>query len=560
MSYPGDSSLSQEIQERIVTTFGQTLDLAEAGKTAEALLGCDFMLRLDPLFEAARSLQDRIQDADPPFEVADLRDTIEQMSEGDGAAEDLEEEEEVADEVIPLDDERPPFQETDEFELEELLDESEELAEEPLEEDQRVQSLLDEGQRALAGKRFQKAIDVWSRIFLIETDNQEATRRIEEARLLKAERERKIEERFNEAVSIFEDGDESQAFAAFEQVLFIEPEHLEAQQYIDRIRARRHSSEPAEEKGTGEPAVDGKGDSTASTLAPPTQPTSSGEDRIDKDPMTSDPPPLDAETTGSNRRFVLISSAVLLLVAAGGLLLYQNWGRFFPNSDETVPTVDSIRLPDRIARITTLYLSGETEPAREALEKIQPDNDDYERAQLLLSEWAAALQGEETEEARQAADAERLRLLQLAREAYGNRVYLRAARLFRSASSLAPLEGAEADLFEDAKRQLEPIAQLVDLYTQREYKLALPGLWRYNAENPDNRDVLRLLVNSNYNLAVRSLRRGKPQEAEALFKEALNLDTDDAMAQRLLLFAESYTRAPRDLLYDIMVENMELRQ
>ena len=48
MSYPGDSSLSQEIRERIVKTFGLTLDLAEAENTAEALLGCDFMLRLDP--------------------------------------------------------------------------------------------------------------------------------------------------------------------------------------------------------------------------------------------------------------------------------------------------------------------------------------------------------------------------------------------------------------------------------------------------------------------------------------------------------------------------------
>ena len=100
---------------------------------------------------------------------------------------------------------------------------------------------------------------------------------------------------------------------------------------------------------------------------------------------------------------------------------------------------------------------------------------------------------------------------------------------------------------------------MVDLYTQREYNLAMPGLWRYFYENPDNRDVRRLLVNSNYNLAVRSLRRGQPKEAEALLAEALDLDTDDAMAQRLLLFTETYIDAPRDLLYDIMVEILELR-
>ena len=88
----------------------------------------------------------------------------------------------------------------------------------------------------------------------------------------------------------------------------------------------------------------------------------------------------------------------------------------------------------------------------------------------------------------------------------------------------------------------------------------MPGLWRYFYEHEDNRDVRRLLVNSNYNLAVRSLRRGETKEAEALLAEALDLDTDDAMAQRLLLFAETYSEAPRDLLYDIMVEILELRQ
>lgn len=580
MSYPGDSSLSQEIRERIVNTFDQTLDLAEAGNTAEALLGCDFMLRLDPLFEPARTLQDRIQNADPPFDVADLRGTIEWISEGDAAA-DLDEEKEADDDVIRFDDprslsdaleldvEEPPDDDTEEPSGEDTPESPDGSSKEDrkeketlvspadVQEDQRVQSLLDEGQHALARKRFQKAIDVWSRIFLIDTDNQEATRRIEEARLLNDERERKIEERFNEAVSIFEGGDESNAFAAFEQVLFVEPEHLEAQQYIERIRARRHSSEPKEEKRKGKAAADGEGDLAPSTLAPPAPPTFSGEGGTGGDPITFDS--AKAEPTDSNQRLLLIGSAVLLLVVAGGVLLYQNWSRLFPNSDETVTTADTSRMPDRIARITDLYLRGDMEQARAALEKIQPDSGDYERAQLLLSDWAAALPDKGTDEARQAAEAERRRLLQLAREAYSAREYLSAARMFTRASSSAPLEGAEADLFEDAKRQLEPIAQMIDLYTQREYKLALPGLWRYFFENPDNRDVRRLLVNSNYNLAIRSLRRGHPKEAEALLAEALDLDTDDAMAQRLLLFTETYIEAPRDLLYDIMIEILESR-
>ena len=50
MSYSGDPSLASEIKERIVSTFGQALDLTDKGSRREALLGCDFVLRLDPLF------------------------------------------------------------------------------------------------------------------------------------------------------------------------------------------------------------------------------------------------------------------------------------------------------------------------------------------------------------------------------------------------------------------------------------------------------------------------------------------------------------------------------
>jgi tetratricopeptide (TPR) repeat protein len=61
MSYPGNPSLPPDIQERLLTTFDQSLDLAAAGNLQEALLGCDFLLRMDPRFEPARVLADRLK-------------------------------------------------------------------------------------------------------------------------------------------------------------------------------------------------------------------------------------------------------------------------------------------------------------------------------------------------------------------------------------------------------------------------------------------------------------------------------------------------------------------
>ena len=72
LNYCGDPSLSSDFQRRISTVFSQTLGLAEEGKKEEALLGCDFILRLDSRFEPARRLQRRAQ-SDEAIDAADLR-------------------------------------------------------------------------------------------------------------------------------------------------------------------------------------------------------------------------------------------------------------------------------------------------------------------------------------------------------------------------------------------------------------------------------------------------------------------------------------------------------
>ena len=73
MTYPGNQSLASDVQQRIRSTFEHTLGLAEKGSRQEALLGCDFVLRMDPLFEPARRLQERLEGTAGPLAVEDLR-------------------------------------------------------------------------------------------------------------------------------------------------------------------------------------------------------------------------------------------------------------------------------------------------------------------------------------------------------------------------------------------------------------------------------------------------------------------------------------------------------
>src|SRR5947199_4913658 len=73
MNYSGNSSLSSDVKQRILSTFEQTLELARNGNRQEALLGCDFVLRMDPQFELAHVLQERLRSSSGPVSVQDLQ-------------------------------------------------------------------------------------------------------------------------------------------------------------------------------------------------------------------------------------------------------------------------------------------------------------------------------------------------------------------------------------------------------------------------------------------------------------------------------------------------------
>src|SRR3954453_19289231 len=73
MSYSGNPSLTADVRQRILSTFDQTLELAQEGNRQEALLGCDFVLRMDPQFKPAHLLQDRLRSTAGPVPGDDLR-------------------------------------------------------------------------------------------------------------------------------------------------------------------------------------------------------------------------------------------------------------------------------------------------------------------------------------------------------------------------------------------------------------------------------------------------------------------------------------------------------
>jgi tetratricopeptide (TPR) repeat protein len=475
------------------------------------------------------------------------------------------------------------------------------------ESERRIRQLLDEGDAALAGGDPQAAIDAWSRIFLIDIDHEEASRRIEQARRVKAENERQVEEIFHDGLARLERRDTSGARRAFERVLELQPAHLAAREYLQQLGSDGGAAVAppmAPSPGTAAPGARQAPSPTpaplpASLVQPPSPPAGELKEEILVPPDIGKVPPR-AEPRrearaghageGRGRRlFAIIGSAVLLLLAAVGWFVYQNHDRWFPNSqtEEAIASPPSRTSPaDPIARARRLHGSGKDAAALSLLRRIGPDDPHYKEAQALIEQWqpagapGAAGAGAATAGARAAAgsspplaasgtgtsalagspDADRRRgLLAEAQKAYGEQRYLVAAQKFDQADRLARLDGPEAASYTDAQQKIAPFARQLTMFRQHDWEYALPELWRLHQADPGNHDINQLIVDCYYDLGVRELQRNDPSKAAGNFNEALNLDRADKSLERHLLFAQTYQERPPDLLYRIYVKYLPMR-
>lgn len=692
MTYPGNPSLARDVQQRVLDTFGQTLDLVNEGSRQEALLGCDFVLRMDPQFDPARRLQERLRSSagavvdtddlraavdpnagqvvpsdlfadldgldlelpDLPRTSADLRDELNTLLEqrrfadlmalaereqavifSDPLLQGIVQEAQSRSEAEPyaikfLASARAALQAGNSDEAKRLLakvralDSSHpELAEldaalsrgagapapadddllgsfdlsfdspsmEPMatldptlfggasgsgtdynESDPRIRALLEEGQRAFDGGDPQGAIDAWSRIFLIDIDHQEASRRIEQARKLKAESERQVEEIFHDGVAKLEAGDTTAARQAFQKVLELQPGYFAAREYLQQLDAGKipvtTAARPASRDGlAGAPesllqlGVDPADDLKEEIMVPPepgAAPAKTAERRPAKVAAVRERRPA--------KLFAMVGSVVLLIVLAGGWFVWQNRDRFFPNSqaEETPPATPA---PDPIARATALHQAGKTASAIAQLRRLPPSDPRHAQAQELIKQWegGGAAPGPETGgsapgvPAAPAVAPERLAALEAAHQAYAEGSYLRTVEILSQAASTGKLDESDTGMLARAKQQLEPLSKQIDLFRDHEWDFVIPDLWRMREKTPGNRDIDRLIIDSYYNLGVRDLQRADASKAAEKFQEALNLAPEDALLKRHMLFAQTYKERPKDLLYRIYVRYLTYR-
>lgn len=72
MVYPGNSELSGQAQERVMTAFRQVVSKLQDGQREAAMIGLEFVLRLDPAFAPAINLQRQLTSGAAEIDLSDI--------------------------------------------------------------------------------------------------------------------------------------------------------------------------------------------------------------------------------------------------------------------------------------------------------------------------------------------------------------------------------------------------------------------------------------------------------------------------------------------------------
>lgn len=413
-----------------------------------------------------------------------------------------------------------------------------------------IASLLRQGDDAASKGDRQQAIEVWSRIFLIDINNSEAVSRIEKARQDMAEGNRVVSEGLKTGREKFEAGDYAGAREAFLQVLAIDENEPTARSHLNRIQEQLTSpGEDADRERPPVPSVSSPAAVSASAPAPP---------------EARRPP---ARAIRINRAVGLI--AVFALLALAGIFFVFRVAR--PKAAaakaEPAPAAASVRHAEELAA------AGKLGEARAELLRVAPSSPEYAAARKMMADLgkgsapagaavgsaASAPPPPASSGAPASKEGEAALLRAAAEKALAEKRYIDALKNFHLAAAAFRDDPTFAQEMGTAADKVSALTPAVKLYNEGEYETAIPVLWRISQEDRENKDARSYLLRAYYNQGVTQLQNGLYPKAAQSFTEALSIDPADAEAIRHKKFAERYRKGDLDLMGRIYVRHLNHR-
>lgn len=427
----------------------------------------------------------------------------------------------------------------------------------------KIRQFLTDGDRAFSGGDYQRAIDLWSRIFLIDVTNDEASDRIESAKAKRRELEHKVEPLLTSGVTAFERGNTAQAHKDLTEVLRLDPQNTTAQQYLDRL------SETVVEGGT--PAR------SSTYIAPSVERDILDLGILDDEPL---PPGFEAplippspgstpatparKTTGKvskpkaaplTRKLPMTAIATVIGVIA---LLGAGW--FAWNRYKDKPQAEAGAGQAIIARATTLAGLGKYDQAIALLQDIEPNDLHHDEALVLIAD----LRKKKSNAAQMIdgipADQYYEQQVTAARAAFEAHDYVVAKTAFDQATRVKPLPPDLKAQYDAAAQQVGKLDSAKALFAERKFADAIANLQPLLEQEPENLAIRKLLVDAHFNHGATALQEERTKDAIRELDEVLKVSPNDEIAQRSRDLAARYDGQPKDLLYKIYVKYLPLRQ
>ena len=425
----------------------------------------------------------------------------------------------------------------------------------------KIDQYLTDGDRAYDAGDYQQAIDLWSRIFLIDVTNEQASERIERAKAKRREAEQKVEAMLAAAISAYDKRDTETARKRFTDILALDPHNSTATDYLERLDEGTATPDygsyepPSTDLDGGLFDDDMGGGHGTETLIPP-DPTAApaapaASSRKSSTKIAAAPKVKEPSAKKSPLGLIATLLAVVLLGAGGWFV----WQRFVAK-----PAYDPAATQAIFEQAQSLAQRGKYDQAISMLQDIKPDDPQHDKALVLISDLQhKKSQAAEMIDGRPAAVVYQEGLAN-GKAAFDAHDYEGAKNALELAARVRPLPPDMKLLYDQAASQVAKLDGAKALFRERKYQDAISSLEPLLAQDPQNKSIQRIITDAHFNLGANALQEEKLPEAMKEFDEVLKNEPNDELARRSKELAARYDGQQKDLLYRIYVKYLPLRQ
>jgi tetratricopeptide (TPR) repeat protein len=437
--------------------------------------------------------------------------------------------------------------------------------------DPRIVQFLKQGDDAMARGNVQEAIDLWSRVFLIDLSNDEASQRIDRARDAQAENARKVDTLVSEGIQLYDTGDLTGARHKFLNVLAMAEGDATARSYLNQIDSSLATAP------SGAPLSSlALSDFGSEDLAPAGASSHVAEAPLAEIVRTE--PESDAEAGPEEERSaparrtvdvrILLLAAVVVLVAIGlgtwFLLRKRGTSAASPTPvpatgrpGTTTPQPGGAAAPHAVDQAQALFDQGKVEEAQALAKSVSATDPRYPDALAFIAKMQSSAPPLPTPGGQTAASLDELRVTGLA-AAKASR-FIDAMKALDRVVKAHPEDVEAAQELARSRDQVAAMASAVKSFNESDYESAIKLLWTLRKANGDNKDVEEYLFKSYFNQGVQNLQAGNAPASASAFQEALNLHPTDTEAQRHLKFSRKYVKGTTELVAQIYVRHLTSR-